>query len=202
MKIGIYAGTFDPIHNGHINFAVSAVENSELDKVIIVAEKNPYRKKPYASWDHRQAMIERATEDFAEADHDYEFSNALAHQHTMQDMLLTAKKHYGSEHEFWFLVGSDVFEHMKHWQDLTESSSYGGFVVALRDDHTEQWLNQKIEELRQSGFVITVNLVPSPHPHISSKKIRDALKQREVPEYLDSTVREYITAHSLYINNL
>ena len=52
MKIGIYAGTFDPIHLGHINFAISAVRTTDLDKVVIVAEKNPYRKKPFASWDN------------------------------------------------------------------------------------------------------------------------------------------------------
>jgi nicotinate-nucleotide adenylyltransferase len=46
MNIGIYAGTFDPVHDGHIAFAKAAISKANLDKVVIVAEKEPYRKKP------------------------------------------------------------------------------------------------------------------------------------------------------------
>jgi nicotinate-nucleotide adenylyltransferase len=45
MKIGIYAGTFDPIHNGHIEFAQAAIRDTELERVIVIAEKEPYRKE-------------------------------------------------------------------------------------------------------------------------------------------------------------
>lgn len=199
MKIGIYAGTFDPIHTGHIQFAVNAVRNTELEKVIIVAEKNPYRKKPYASWSHRQAMIERATEDIIEADHDYEFSNLLAHQYTMKNMLDAAKKHYGNQHEFWFLVGSDIFEHMKRWQEITEQHEYGGFVVALRDDHTKAWLDERVEELQAHNFPVAITLVESPHPHISSRKIREQIADRQVPSDIDGSTYRYIIEHQIYL---
>ncbi|MFO0971659.1 MAG: nicotinate-nicotinamide nucleotide adenylyltransferase [Candidatus Saccharimonadales bacterium] len=198
MKIGIFAGTFDPIHNGHIAFAVKAVSESDLERVVIVAEKSPYRKKPLASWDHRQAMIERATENIPEVDHDYEFSNQLAHQHTMEDMLSVARKHYGSENEFWFLVGSDVFEHMKRWQSITEQHEYGGFVVALRDDHSKEWLDEKIVELRASGFSPVIRLIENHHPHISSKKIRDIISGQLVPDDLPDAVYQYSVEHQLY----
>ena len=198
MKIGIYAGTFDPIHLGHINFAISAVRTTDLDKVVIVAEKNPYRKKPFASWDNRQAMIERATEEIAEADHDYEFSNKLAHQHTMQNMLETSKKHYGEDNEFWFLVGSDIFEHIGRWKDLAESKEYGGFIVALRDSHTSQWLDERIQFAKDQDLKLSIQLIENNHPHISSKLIRDQIKANEAVTKLSPEVYEYVVEHSLY----
>lgn len=198
MKIGIFAGTFDPIHEGHIRFAQAAVQQGHLDKVIIVAEKNPYRKEPIASWDHRQAMIERATEQLPEADHDYNFSNQLAHQHTMQNMLVTARRHYGSEHEYWFLVGSDIFEHMKRWHDVVAQQEYGGFVVMLRDDHNEQWLHERLNELQERGNQVKVELIINHHPHISSRKVRDQVANEQTPTNLPSTVHHYIVGHNLY----
>lgn len=201
MKIGIYAGTFDPIHNGHINFAIKAVEDTDLDKVVIVAEKNPYRKKPFTSWDHRQAMIERATEKLAEADHDYEFSNQLAHQHTLQDMLSTARAHYGNQHEFWFLVGSDIFEHIHKWQDITKQHEYGGFVVALRDEHTKEWLDEAIKELIKHNIKLNIKLIENAHPHISSGKIREQISLNEHPVDLPEDVYKYIIKHGLYKPN-
>ncbi len=195
MKIGIFAGTFDPIHNGHIEFARAAITAANLEKVIIVAEKEPYRKKPHASWDHRQAMIERATQDITLVDHDYGFAAKLSHQHTMKDMLENAHKHYGANNEYWFLVGSDVYEHIHQWHDLLTEHEYGGFVVALRDDHTKSWL-----EVRAQSIPIKPNtiIIQSGHPHVSSSLIRSLAQQNQIPQDVPTGVMEYITSHQLY----
>ncbi len=196
MKIGIYAGTFDPVHNGHIEFAKSAIEKGHLDRVVVVAEKEPYRKKPHVSWDHRQAMIERATEGISQVDHDYQFAARLSHQHTMKDMLKKAVDHYGVEHEFWFLVGSDVLEHMHQWHDLIKSYEYGGFVVALRDDHTHEWLEERKKQL--SDFAESIVVIDNNHPHVSSSKIRTDSKNGLELLTVSKNVAEYIQAHQLY----
>lgn len=199
MKIGIFAGTFDPIHNGHIEFARTATEQAGLDKIIIVAEKEPYRKKPHASWDHRQAMIERASQPLENIDHDYQFANQLAHQHTMKNMLEVAKKHFNESNEFWFLVGSDLFEHMHQWHDLAAEHEYGGFVVALRDGHTLAQLNQQQERLKQvAGRTTPVVVVPNAQPHISSSAIRSAIKSNLPISDVPASVQEYLQTHQLY----
>lgn len=198
MKIGIFAGTFDPVHEGHIAFAKNAIDEAELERVVMVAEKEPYRKKPHASWDHRQAMIERATKDTVQVDHDYRFANQLARQHTMKDMLAVAEKHYGIKHEYWFLVGSDTFEHMHKWQDVVADEHYGGFTVALRGNHTQDWLQQKVEQLQQFGpnvrFVVVTNTVTT----ISSSTVRDAIKAGQPATGASSAVSQYITERQLY----
>lgn len=198
MRIGIFAGTFDPVHEGHIRFAEAAVQQGHLDKVVMVAEKNPYRKQPIAGWDHRQAMIERATEDMPEADHDYQFANQLAHQHTMQNMLTATKKYFTQAQEIWFLVGSDIFEHMSRWQDIAKEDEYGGFIVALRADHNEQWLQQKVQELHTMGFPVRLIIIGNNHPMVSSRVIRDKVREGFVPKSLPMSVFEYATVHQLY----
>lgn len=198
MKIGIYAGTFDPIHEGHIQFAQVAIRQAGLDKVIVVAEKEPYRKKPHASWDHRQAMIERATEPLEAVDHDYAFAAQLAHKHTMEDILQVAKNHYKDEHEYWFLVGSDTFEHMHKWHNVVTNEHYGGFVVALKDDHSREWLDQKIEALKQGGFDFNIVVVDETHSKASSSLIREAITTCGTAEYENERVAHYIRTHNLY----
>lgn len=198
MKIGIFAGTFDPVHSGHVAFAQSAIDRAGLDKVVMVAEKLPYRKHPHTSWDHRQAMIERATEGLEQVDHDYQFAAELAHQHTMQDMLLKAKQHFGGEHEFWFLAGSDLFEHLHLWRSVLNDHQYGGFVVTLRDDHTKEWLDQKVAQLSQQGFICHYQLVDNANPHISSSKIREAIIRHQSLNDLPAAVLAYIQSHGLY----
>lgn len=198
MKIGIYGGTFDPIHNGHLEFARRSTVEAHLDKVVIVAEKNPYRKRPHASWDHRQAMIERATEDFEEVEHDYSFANKLSHQHTMRDMLLQAERHYGSENQFWFLVGSDTFEHMHKWQDVAHRGLYGGFVVALRADYTEQWLAEKITQLKKIDRGISYKIVTNMYKAASSSSIRMALHNKVEPHDTPQSVVQYLRQHHIY----
>jgi nicotinate-nucleotide adenylyltransferase len=196
MKIGIFAGTFDPVHNGHIEFAHSSVKTGHLDRVIIVAEKEPYRKKPHASWDHRQAMIERAMQTIPEVDHDYKFAAHLSHQHTMKDMLQKAKEHYGDANEFWFLVGSDLFEHMHQWHDLISHHEYGGFIVALRDDHTMEWLENRRAQVSEVAGKIVV--ITNNHPHVSSSKIRESAKLGILTTEVPQNVSDYMVRHNLY----
>ena len=196
MKIGIFPGTFDPVHEGHTAFAKTAIAAKHLDRVIMVAEKEPYRKKPFAAWDHRQAMIERATEQIEQVDHDYNFAATLAHQHTMKNMLQCARTHYGAEHEYWFLVGSDVFEHMHRWQEVLRAEEYGGFVVALRDDHTLEWLQQRYLRLPEPGSQLVT--IENQHPHTSSSAIRQAAREGAALQQVPSNVAEYIVQHQLY----
>lgn len=198
MKIGIYAGTFDPVHEGHVQFALSATQNAKLDRVILVAEKNPYRKKPHASWDHRQAMIERATEELPTVDHNYQFAAELAHQHTMQNLLNMAEKHYGLDNEFWFLVGSDVFNHMHEWQDILQNHEYGGFIVSLRDEHSHAWLEQKRAWLKERSMDPHCVVLDNKKPHISSSAIRDAVQNHQPLHDVSRGVADYIQAHGLY----
>src|SRR5688572_27140829 len=60
MKIGIYSGTFDPIHLGHVAFAKEALKQCGLEKVYFLVEPRPRRKQGVKALEHRQAMVELA----------------------------------------------------------------------------------------------------------------------------------------------
>ena len=143
-------------------------------------------------------MIERATQQLEQVDHDYHFASQLAHKHTMKDMLDLAKKHYGSKEEYWFLIGSDLFEHMHQWHDLSGATEYGGFVVALRDDHTMQWLDERISALKNTGLILNIVVITNSHPHVSSGKIRTDIKNHLPVFELAQNVQDYINSHQLY----
>lgn len=197
MKIGIFAGTFDPVHDGHVAFAQAAITAGHLERVIMVAEKEPYRKKPFAAWDHRQAMIERATQSIDQVDHDYHFAAELARQHTIKNLLEVAAKHYGLGNEYWFLVGSDVCQHMHSWQDVVKAHQYGGFIVALRDDHTLEWLQAKYLSLPEPGSELII--IENQHPHTSSSAVRRAAQSGERLPAVPAQVIDYIHEHQLYM---
>jgi nicotinate-nucleotide adenylyltransferase len=197
MKVGIFSGTFDPVHTGHLAFAKEAVAAGQLGKVVIVAEKEPYRKKPHTSWDHRQAMIERATENIDRVDHDYQFAAELAKQHTVADMLVVASRHY-KDSEIWFLVGSDVLEHMHIWEDIAHHKSYGGFITALRRDHSKEWALSQLEVMKRRGYEPKTIIIDSPMQSLGSTSIRQQLAEGKEPEDLREQVLEYINRHQLY----
>ncbi|MGH2379584.1 MAG: nicotinate-nicotinamide nucleotide adenylyltransferase, partial [Candidatus Limnocylindria bacterium] len=64
-RIGVFGGTFDPVHVGHLAIALAALETVPLDRVLFVpARRSPLKESdPVASAEHRVAMLERATHD-------------------------------------------------------------------------------------------------------------------------------------------
>ncbi len=196
MKIGIYAGAFDPIHAGHIAFAKAALEQEGLERIVFVPEKEPYRKQPLAAWTHRQAMLETALEHTAQLEHDTEFAKKLTAQHTLLDMLQVMQAHYNVQTEVWFLAGSDVLEHLHDWHDIADSGQYGGFLISLRAEHTENWVQQQLE---RSNYKINIKLVPNSLPTASSTLARNQLQQANSEELISPVVRAYIQHHQLYL---
>src|SRR5438270_13558590 len=59
-RIGIYAGTFDPVHAGHIGFALQAAQQARLDKLYFLPERRPRDKRGVEHFGHRVAMLRRA----------------------------------------------------------------------------------------------------------------------------------------------
>src|SRR5262249_6224728 len=59
-RIGIYAGTFDPVHSGHGAFALEAIEASRLDEIYFLPERQPRGKQQVEHFGHRTGMLERA----------------------------------------------------------------------------------------------------------------------------------------------
>src|SRR5689334_19827674 len=65
LRIGVYAGTFDPVHSGHLSFALQAQTEAKLDEVYFLPERMPRHKTGVEHYGHRVAMLKRAIEPHA-----------------------------------------------------------------------------------------------------------------------------------------
>src|SRR3982750_4185468 len=67
-RIGIYAGVFDPVHAGHIAFALQAGDKARLDKIYFLPERRPRHKQGVEHFGHRVAMLKRASKPHTKLD--------------------------------------------------------------------------------------------------------------------------------------
>src|ERR1700712_538230 len=102
-RIGIYAGTFHPVHAGHITFALQALEAAQLDMVYFMPERRPRHKQQVEHFAHRVAMITRAAKPYQYFDV-LEFVDV---NFSIERTLPALQQRFAGD-ELVFLFGSDV----------------------------------------------------------------------------------------------
>lgn len=195
MKLGIYSGTFDPLHEGHVLFAQVAIEQFGIDEVIFLPEAEPRYKNDIQPFATRQEMIRVATKDMSQM-HLFEHGEP---SHTIEGVLSAVAADYPDD-EYFILMGSDVYKNIAKWGerddekgsvDMVKDSV--GFVVGLGNI-------SELKELRvveeQTG--LNTRFLESPLAKISSSNIRAALKKGAQPTGLNDDVSDFIKANSLY----
>jgi nicotinate-nucleotide adenylyltransferase len=115
MKIGLYFGTFNPIHVGHLIIANHMAENSDLDQVwLVVTPHNPFKKSTLLD-DHRLQMAHLATEDFPKLKpSDIEFK--LSQPNYTVNTLVHLEEKYPN-HEFSLIMGKDNLTSLSKWKN-------------------------------------------------------------------------------------
>ena len=190
MKVGLYFGTFNPIHVGHLIIANHIVENSDLDQLwMVVTPHNPLKKKSGLLADyHRLQMVHLATEDYDKIiPSDIEFKlpqpnytvNTLAH---LQEKF--------PQHEFSLIMGEDNLKSLKKWKN---------FELILNDYHLYVYPRISTDEIPEE-FLNHPNIhqVNAPIIELSSTFIRNSIKeQKNIKPMLDTKVWEYIN-HNLF----
>lgn len=191
-RIGIYSGTFDPVHAGHIAFALQAAEQANLDEVIFLPERRPRLKQGVEHFGHRVAMLNNAVRPHAKLQvlelHDKHFTIARTLPR-LQKLFLGA--------ELVFLVGSDVVGHIGDWPDATRLLSTSELVVGVRSRESIARTRQRIKNL---PVVPRCVILRSHVAGVSSGKIRDAIKQRVLTEGSLPSVHRYASQNWLYVS--
>jgi nicotinate (nicotinamide) nucleotide adenylyltransferase len=185
-KVGIFAGTFDPVHHGHVQFALAALKAAKLSRVVLLPEPQPWRKKqPAADLQQRRAMIELAIHRHPKL----ELGGTKSRQFSIEKTLPLLIESYGPD--LVFLFGSDVFMNMKtsSWPGLRALLRYP-FVIGLRETTTQQ---QVMEHAISIGANIAT--IETDHADHASKHVRG--KAHEHP-FIDPPVARYIAANNLY----
>lgn len=192
MKIGIFAGTFDPVHAGHVAFAHKALDLG-LDRVYFLPEPRPRRKQGVRALEHRLAMINLAISDEPRFG-SIQLKQARFTPHETLPVL--AKRFAGAE--LVLLFGDDVIGHIAHWPHIIELVDTVELFVATRH-HNIQKLAETFHILHQtSGLQFRYRLVEPAQQSVSSSLIRAALKSGQPVKHLDLTVQGYIHSHRLY----
>lgn len=185
MKIGVFGGTFDPVHNGHINAFVEAYIALNLDQVIIVPTfVSPFKNEANSSDHDRLEMLKLAVEpyDFVRID----TSELEKGEVTYTFDTLTSLKNQYPEDELFFIIGTDHYLSFDRWSRSEELHKLAQFVVINRDDS-----ELKIE----TPFMhLQTNVV-----EISSTVIRARLKTNtEIQHLVNQNVFKFIKEHRIY----
>jgi nicotinate-nucleotide adenylyltransferase len=197
MRIGIFGGTFDPIHNGHCFVAESARLLEGLDRILFVPTGNAhYRDRPQAAEAHRCAMILGAIECNAAFELDDSDLRPDATGYTADLMPRLRAKYPGAR--FTFVIGADSLV-SANWVRLDEVvESLERFAIAPRVGVHADALARVIAVIPPAlrDRVRTLNLPEIPE---SASLVRSLLAQGRSVRYLvPEPVWEYIVAHRLY----
>lgn len=190
MKIGLYFGTFNPIHVGHLIIANFLVENSDLDQVwMVITPHNPLKKKAGLLADyHRLQMVHLATEGYERIlPSDIEFK--LPQPNYTVNTLAHLKEKY-PKHEFSLIMGEDNLKSLKKWKNYeTILENYQLYVYPrISEDEVP-------EDLANHPKIIKV---AAPIIELSSTFIRNSIKEgKNIKPMIDSKVWEYID-HNLF----
>ena len=196
MRIGIYGGTFNPVHIGHMHVADTAARDLCLDKVFFVPSKNPYTK-PYdeiESFFVRQMMVFLAVSDDDRFCVGMDYSESNKPTYTYQTVERYRIKY--PKDTIYLIVGEDAFVDIKTWKNYLEIFKYiDGIYVYRRGKGIRPLVELQamyhVKELYCNRSEDTID--------ISSSMIRKRLKGGLSCKYLlPSGVYEYILNHKLY----
>ncbi|TRX37979.1 nicotinate-nucleotide adenylyltransferase [Flavobacterium sp. ZT3R18] len=191
MKTGLYFGTFNPIHVGHLIIANHMAEHSDLDQVwMVVTPHNPLKKKNTLLDDyHRLQMVYLATEDFPKIKpSDIEFK--LAQPNYTVNTLVHLQEKY-PDHEFSLIMGEDNLKSFHKWKNYEA-------ILEHHDIYVYPRISTEIENLDLKNHP-KIHLIDAPVVEISSTFIRENVKNgKNVQPLLPLKVWEYIDHNNFY----
>lgn len=189
MKIGLYFGSFNPVHVGHLAIANYILEFSELDKLwFVVSPQNPLKKKTSLINEKlRLYMLNLAINDFEKYKACSIEFNMPKPSYTI-DTLVYLKEKY-PEHNFYLIMGSDNLKSLKKWKNYELILANYKIIVYPRPGYDNNLL------LKHKNII----QVDAPLIEISSSFIRKAIKEKHnVFNFMPCKVAEYVEEMNLY----
>jgi nicotinate (nicotinamide) nucleotide adenylyltransferase len=194
-NIGIYSGTFDPVHTGHIAFGNATREACRLDSVVFIPEQSPRHKSEVTGIHHRKAMLEQATA------HHVGLKVALltTSRFTVSETFPELQQLFDNAH-LTFLIGSDVVRTLpRHWEGIELLLPIVSFAVGMRSGDTPEeveTLMKQVEMIHHHTIQYTL-IPPTPNAEISSSIIRRG--SGSDAGHIAASTEAYIQQNSLYI---
>ncbi len=192
-RIGIYAGTFDPVHAGHVSFALQATRAANLDMVYFLPERRPRSKQHVEHFAHRVAMLKRAAAPHPQ----FGVLELVDVSFSVERTMPRLQKAFDGD-QLVFLFGSDVVPGFSSWPMADRLLSTAEFVIGLRHQDKRATVHKIIEAWPTQPK--TVTMFASYAPSVSSGQVREALRTRQPAQGLLSSVERYSERHWLYVS--
>lgn len=191
-RIGIYSGSFNPVHAGHIAFAVQALATAKLDAIYFLPERRPRNKPDVEHFGHRVAMLRRATRPHRRL-HVLELEDT---SFTVATTLPRLKQRFGQA-QLVFLFGSDSVQYMPQWPGSEQLLAQSELVVGVRTGAVLATVSDQIAQWSVQPQAVQV--FDSHSPAVSSRHIREALRLRQRVPGLLLSVERYSRRNWLYV---
>jgi nicotinate-nucleotide adenylyltransferase len=200
-RIGLFGGSFDPIHNGHLIIARAIAERVDLERVILLPSKRPPHKQAerLADADHRAEMVKLAIQ----GEPLFEFSDFdLAREgpsYTI-DTVMHFRQRRGAEIELCWIIGADSLSELGTWRRVGELVDACRIITAARPGSTDiQWQHFGTLLNEEQIARLKAGVLETPEIDISSTDIRHRLADGRSIRYLvPESTQQYIQEHHLY----
>lgn len=198
-KIGIFGGSFDPIHFGHLILAEQVRVEAGLSRVVFMpACVSPFKQgRKVVSPEERLEMVRLAVQSnpyFSVSDMEIQKQGVSYTAETLRQYRSEAEE----ETEICFITGTDAFLGIADWRESEYLLSHFSFAIGLRPGFREEELDRFIEEIHQRHGT-NVMKVYSSQVDISSSHIRELMEGGRSPRYLlPDSVLDYIRREGLY----
>lgn len=198
MKIGLYGGTFDPIHTGHLIVMENTLNFMDLDKIIVLPSSNPPHKQNKKKTDTniRVEMVKSAIKDNKKLELSTFESDDDSVVYTHQTLDYFKNKY--PEDEFYYIMGEDSFMTIDSWRNYEKILNDHLIVFARTSIEPNSDLVKKVDMIKKDNQKIY--LIDNLNINISSTLIRNLVKEDKSIRYLvpDSVLR-IIEEYNLYV---
>lgn len=198
MKVGFIGGSFNPIHNGHINLALAGKNEFDLDKVIFIPNSiNPIKEnKSKVSTEDRVKMVELAIEDHS----DFEIDTYEVDKKGISYTIDTVEYLKNKYNDLYFIGGADLIFELHKWKDYEKLLKEVGFIIAGRNPYKSSELEDKVNELNNK-YDININILKNfKMIDLSSSEIRNNILSNNSLK-IPKKVAEYIIKNNLYYDD-
>lgn len=196
MKLCVFQGTFNPIHNAHLRVAEYALKEYGFDKLLFI----PAYKPPHKHYEdnlsyHRLNMVKLAVEEknnpkIELSDIEYKREGKSYTYLTICELY----KEYDIDGKIYFLIGTDAFKHIETWYEVDKLKELVKFIVFKRENN---FSHLGYNYLKDRGYDFVFDELS--FEDISSTELRERIKNHEnISGLVSNRVKEYIAENDLY----
>lgn len=182
MRLGVFVGSFDPIHIGHIKVMDYLIENNYLDKIIILPTLNYWKKEVVVDVEKRAEMIKKIKRDYLIVDNT---NNKFKYTY---EVLNSLNKIYKND-ELFLIISADNIVNFKNWMNVDEILKNNKVIVLNRNNID---INKYVNNFKLKDRFIVIN--DFPYINISSTELRKKINK----DFLDEEVYNYIIENKIY----